>query len=54
MKKKLTQSHKIRISVIRDRMKKDGAFDGRFVSRAEKSKKTYTRKFKHKNRKQND
>ncbi len=40
--------HKVQAGVIRKSKKEQGFFDGRFVSRVEKSKKLYTRKRKHK------
>jgi len=40
---------KINVGVTREFQKEQGYFDGRFVSRIEKSKKLYTRKRKHKN-----
>ena len=41
--------NKIQAGVIRKLQKEQGFFDGRFVSRVERSKKLYTRKQKHKN-----
>lgn len=41
--------HKVKAGIIREAKKEQGFFDGRFVARAEKSKKLYTRKQKHKN-----
>lgn len=41
--------HKVQAGVIRKSKKEQGFFDGRFVSRVEKSKKLYNRKKKHKN-----
>ena len=41
--------HKIRLSASRESQKAQGFFDGRFVTRTEKSKRTYTRKQKHRN-----
>ncbi len=46
-----TKTIKMNIGVTRQFQKEQGFFDGRFVSRTEKSKKTYTRKAKHKNQK---
>jgi hypothetical protein len=40
---------KINAAAIRKSQIEQGFFDGRFVARAEKSKKVYTRKNKHKN-----
>ena len=44
------QTLKINLSASRESQKQQGYFDGRFVSRVEQSKKTYTRKSKHKNK----
>jgi hypothetical protein len=41
--------HKMKRTQIRQQQVADGFFDGRFVSRSEKSKKVYTRKTKHRN-----
>jgi len=41
--------HKINQGVVREYQKRQGFFDGRFVSRSVPSKKVYTRKQKHKN-----
>jgi hypothetical protein len=41
---------KINLGASRESQKQQGFFDGRFVSRTEQSKKTYTRKNKHKNK----
>ena len=41
----------MKLSVERERQKKAGYFDGRFVSRSVESKKKYNRKRKHKNSK---
>jgi hypothetical protein len=41
---------KIESSVVREEQKRQGFFDGRFVSRTEESKKKYSRKEKHKNK----
>ena len=41
--------HKINLGCSRESQKKQGFFDGRFVARVQESKKTYTRKQKHKN-----
>ena len=41
--------HKGILGVQRELMKAQGFFDGRFVSRTEKSKKNFSRKIKHKN-----
>jgi len=43
-----TTTIKINIGATRKKQIKDGFFDGRFVSRIQKSKKDYTRKTKHK------
>jgi len=40
--------HNIRISQVREDQKVAGFFDGRFRTKSEQSKKTYTRKAKHK------
>jgi hypothetical protein len=40
---------KINIGATRKKQIQDGFFDGRFVSRVQRSKKDYTRKTKHKN-----
>jgi hypothetical protein len=40
---------KLNNGVVREFQKEQGYFDGRFVSRTERSKKLYTRKRKHKN-----
>jgi hypothetical protein len=40
--------HQIRLAASRESQKKQGFFDGRFVARVQDSKKTYTRKQKHK------
>ncbi len=39
---------KIERSAVRDEQKEQGALDGRFREKVEKSKKTYSRKVKHK------
>ncbi len=41
---------KINLGATRDSQKQQGFFDGRFVSRTEQSKRTYTRKTKHKHK----
>ena len=41
---------KLNKGVVREFQKDQGYFDGRFVARAEPSKKLYTRKRKHKNK----
>ena len=41
--------HKGYAGVQREAKKEQGFFDGRFMTRAVKSKKEYTRKIKHKN-----
>jgi hypothetical protein len=41
---------KIESSAVREEQKRQGFFDGRFVSRTEESKKKYTRKSKHKDK----
>lgn len=38
---------KINLGASRESQKQQGFFDGRFVARTERSKKTYTRKQKH-------
>lgn len=40
--------HKIRLGASRESQKSQGFFDGRFIARAQTSKKVYTRKTKHK------
>lgn len=45
-----TQTLKINLTASRESQKQQGYFDGRFVSRAEQSKKNYDRKRKHKNK----
>ena len=49
-KNKITREdlHCIRISQIREDQKLAGCFDGRFRTKSEQSKKSYTRKVKHK------
>jgi stalled ribosome alternative rescue factor ArfA len=42
------QLHSIRISQVREDQKVAGCFDGRFRTKSEQSKKSYTRKEKHK------
>jgi hypothetical protein len=42
------QTLKINLAASRESQRQQGYFDGRFVSRAEQSKKSYTRKHKHK------
>ena len=42
------QTIKMNIGVTRESQKQQGYFDGRFVERTIQSKKTYTRKCKHK------
>jgi hypothetical protein len=44
---KSSETHKIRLAASRESQKNQGFFDGRFVQRAEESKKTYKRKLKH-------
>lgn len=44
------QTLKINLGASRESQKQQGFFDGRFVARTEQSKKTYTRKNKHKNK----
>ena len=44
------QTLKINLGASRESQKQQGFFDGRFVSRVEQSKKSYTRKTKHKNK----
>lgn len=46
-----TTTIKINIGATRKKQILDGFFDGRFVSRVQKSEKTYTRKSKHKKQK---
>ena len=41
---------KMNVGVTRNFQKEQGFFDGRFVSRTEKSKKEYSRKDQHKNK----
>ena len=41
---------KMNVGATRNSQKEQGFFDGRFVSRTEKSKKDYNRKQKHKNK----
>ena len=41
---------KMNVGATRNSQKEQGYFDGRFVSRAEKSKKDYKRNSKHKNK----
>jgi len=43
------QTIKMNIGVTRSFQKEQGYFDGRFAPRVQQSKKTYTRKTKHKN-----
>ncbi len=45
-----TTTIKINIGATRKKQILDGFFDGRFVSRVQQSKKTYTRKTKHKSK----
>jgi len=45
---KTYDQHKAKRTQIRQDQKEAGFFDGRFVERTEKSKKSYTRKKKHK------
>jgi hypothetical protein len=45
---KTNEVHQIRLAASRESQKKQGFFDGRFVARVQDSKKTYTRKQKHK------
>ena len=47
---KTYDQHKIKRTQIRKDQVEAGFFDGRFVSRVEKSKTVYTRKSKHKNK----
>ena len=42
------QTLKINLAASRESQRQQGYFDGRFVARVEQSKKTYTRKHKHK------
>lgn len=42
------QTLKINLAASRESQRQQGFFDGRFVTRSEQSKKTYTRKQKHK------
>ena len=50
-KKNISKSkmHQIRMGVVREYRKLQGYFDGRYVSRAQNSKKKYSRKRKHLN-----
>jgi len=41
---------KIESSAVREEQKRQGFFDGRFVTRTEDTKKRYTRKDKHRNK----
>jgi hypothetical protein len=41
---------KMNVGATRNSQKEQGYFDGRFVSRTEKSKKEYARKLKHKSK----
>ena len=41
---------KINLGATRESQRQQGYFDGRFLERVEQSKKTYTRKYKHKNK----
>jgi hypothetical protein len=57
MKKKLSSKaalHRLKLGADRDAQKEQGYFDGRFVQRAEPSEKLYTRKQKHKPKKNDD
>ena len=45
-----TSTIKMNVGVTREYQKEQGFFDGRFVSRSEKSKKLYNRKIKHKSK----
>jgi hypothetical protein len=47
---KTSETHRIRLAASRESQKKQGFFDGRFVQRAEESKKSYKRKPKHPNK----
>ena len=42
--------HQLKMGVVRTYRKQQGYFDGRYVSRVQRSKKTYSRKTKHKNK----
>jgi hypothetical protein len=50
-KKRITKKELLKIekAAVREERKRQGALDGRFSEKVEKSKKTYTRKTKHKN-----
>ena len=54
MKRKNTISknkmHQLKMGVVRTYRIQQGYFDGRYVSRVQRSKKTYSRKTKHKNK----
>ena len=50
MKKNKKDLHKMRVGVERENQKEQGYFDGRFVEKAEKLKKAYKRKPKHKDK----
>tara|TARA_R110000824_G_scaffold36287_4_gene112985 strand:+ start:3154 stop:3318 length:165 start_codon:yes stop_codon:yes gene_type:complete len=50
MKNKERNPQKERIGVTREKQKKEGYFDGRFVEKSEKSKKAYNRKSKYKDK----
>ena len=50
MKKVVRDLHKVKLAASRESQKEQGFFDGRFVARAEESKKIYKRKHKHPNR----
>jgi hypothetical protein len=47
MKPKKDKLHKMTVGKQREKQVEQGFFDGRFVQRAEESKKTYKRKEKH-------
>lgn len=49
-KKRITKKELLQIeqAAVREERKQQGALDGRFREKVEKSKKTYTRKTKHK------
>lgn len=49
-KKRITKKELLKIeqAAVREEQKEQGALDGRFREKVEKSKKTYTRKAKHK------
>ena len=50
LEKMRIETIKVNVGATRNSQKEQGYFDGRFVSRTEKSKKDYDRKSKHKNK----